>query len=83
MIMNIKRITSLLILLAAIALGSCKTREKLVYFQEGDINDEAALSSYTPVFKIDDLLSIVISAEDPETIIPFNQPTLPALPMEI
>lgn len=31
-------------------------------------------ASYTPVFKPDDFLSVVVTAEDPETAIPFNFP---------
>lgn len=60
-----------------ILVSSCKTREKIVYFQEGvAIADSIAVntSNYTPRFKKDDLLSIVVSADDPLAVLPFNLP---------
>lgn len=57
--------------------SSCKTHEKLVYFQEGiSENDSSKVntSHYTPSFKKDDLLSIIVTADNPETVLPFNLP---------
>ncbi len=58
-------------------LTACKTREKLIYFQDGvSGNDTSGVntSTYTPTLKKDDLLSIIVTGDDPETAIPFNLP---------
>ena len=54
---------------------SCRTAEKVVYFQ-GSENDSLQVSaaSFTPVFKVDDFLSIVITAEDLESAQIYNLP---------
>ena len=60
-----------------IVVSSCKTREKIVYFQEGvAVTDSITVntSNYTPKFKKDDLLSVIVSADDPLTALPFNLP---------
>lgn len=63
------------ILLLAIQLTSCKTRENLVYFQStGNDTVTQRQRNYTPVFKADDFLSIVVTGEDPEASLPFNSP---------
>jgi len=72
---NIFYLSILTVLL--ISITSCKTREKLVYFQNGvSGSDSSAVntSNYTPTFKKDDLLSIVVTADEPEAAIPFNLP---------
>lgn len=70
--MNVKIFVSLFFATLFIGLTGCKTKEKLVYFQQGDIDSLSALNNYSPVLKSDDLLSIVISGEDPEAVVPFN-----------
>lgn len=60
-----------------IMVSSCKTREKIVYFQKGvAVEDSIAVntSNYTPKLKKDDLLSIVVAADDPLGALPFNLP---------
>lgn len=67
--------TSLMIfLLLGLLLGSCQTHKKLVYFQDSiSENDSLSVeSNFTPTLKTDDLLSITVTADDPETAIPFN-----------
>lgn len=65
-----------LLLLATLAV-SCSTRKKMVYFQTAGADSTAAApANYTPVFKTDDFLSIVVTAEDPETAVAFNFPSL-------
>lgn len=55
---------------------SCRTRERVIYFQDSESDSLAAyIPSFTPVFKIDDFLSIVITAEDPESAKIYNLPT--------
>lgn len=53
---------------------SCKTHEKLVYFQDSITdNDSIQLTNnFTPTLKIDDLLQIAVSSDYPEAAIPFN-----------
>lgn len=51
-------------------LFSCNLRKDLVYFQSEIA--ESSQGNYTPMLKKDDLLSITVSASDPETAIPFN-----------
>ena len=70
---NIFYLSFLAVVLMSIT--ACKTREKLVYFQEGvSVNDSSSVntSTYTSTFKTDDLLSIVVMGDDPEAAIPFN-----------
>jgi polysaccharide export outer membrane protein len=56
-------------------LYSCKTREKLVYFQNS-VNDSvtSSFSNYTPIFKSDDFLSIIVTGEELDAVTPFNLP---------
>lgn len=61
-----------LLLLATLAV-SCSTRKKMVYFQ-GDENIKTASTTYAPVFKPDDYISVIVTADDPETAVPFNFP---------
>jgi len=59
----------------ALSLNGCKTREKMVYFQNsGQDSGAVSTASFTPVFKIDDFLSIIITAEDPEAAKVYNLP---------
>jgi polysaccharide export outer membrane protein len=52
---------------------SCKPREEMVYYQNIDSLTNAEQSnSYEIKIQPDDLLMIIVSADDPETAIPFN-----------
>ncbi len=52
---------------------SCKSREEVVYYQNIDAMAKAEQSnSYEIKIQPDDLLLIIVSADDPETAIPFN-----------
>lgn len=63
---------AIIFILTIVILPSCNTHQKLVYFQE-EISASAEINSnYTPTFKTDDLLSIIISGDSPESAIPFN-----------
>lgn len=62
---------SLLFLLLLI-FGSCQSYKKIVYFQHKI--EGAASSTYTPVFKADDFISINVAGEDPEAVAIFNLP---------
>jgi polysaccharide export outer membrane protein len=64
-----KAITLFLILL----LFSCASRKDLVYYQGIDgISNQEKSSSYEIKLQPDDLLMIIVSAEDPEIAMPFN-----------
>lgn len=60
----------ILFLIMICFLSSCNLRKEMVYFQT-ELQDTTP-SQYTPVFKKDDLLWIKITADDPETAVPFN-----------
>lgn len=61
---------SLLITLLA---SSCASKEDVVYFQGiGDFETLVDKNSFTPKFKVDDLVSIYVSTIDPEASASFN-----------
>lgn len=65
-------VTFLLLLTGLITISSCKTYDKMVYFQGNTTDDSQVAANYNPVLKTDDLLTIQISADDPESIAAFN-----------
>lgn len=68
--------TKSLICLITIIIGtfsSCNLEKKIVYFQDstdGEVID--TYKGYTPKFKSDDVLSILVTADDPASTEPFN-----------
>lgn len=62
-----------LLLLVSIALSSCASKQNIVYFQDaGNFETLVGDNSFTPKFKIDDLISIHVSTLNPEASVPFN-----------
>lgn len=64
-----------LFLIAIIFLGSCASKEDVVYFQNAALSGletQVKESSSTTRFKVDDLISIYVSTLDPEASAPFN-----------
>ena len=61
------------IIIALLLLSSCVSRKKMVYLEDID-NQKSydAATKYEPTLQPDDLLSIVVSAVNPEVVIPFN-----------
>jgi len=54
-------------------LFSCASRKDIVYYQNIDgMNTQQHVNSYEVKIQPDDLLMIIVSAEDPEIAIPFN-----------
>ncbi len=52
---------------------SCASKKEVVYFQNASgFETLVDKNSYTPKFKVDDLISIHISTLDPEVSVPFN-----------
>lgn len=65
-----------LYLLASLILFSCGTRKEIVLFNQDNRESlESTYQNFTPVFKKDDFIAVVVTAEDPESAIPFNYPT--------
>jgi len=56
---------------------SCKPREELVYYQNIDgLASSEKLNSYEIKIQPDDLLMIIVSADNPESALPFNLSTI-------
>lgn len=55
---------------------SCVSNKNIAYFQNDEIDQENVSNVYTTIFKPDDLLQIVISADDLEAVKPFNLPAV-------
>lgn len=62
-------------LIAATLASSCNLRKNVTYFQQDSSDSISINASYTPILTVDDLLSIIVMANKPETAIPFNLPT--------
>lgn len=63
----------LLLIVSVLLLSSCATKKEVVYFQNtGDFETLVDKNSFTPKFKVDDLVSIYVSTLDSEASAPFN-----------
>ncbi len=63
--------------LFVLLVSSCKPKEELVYYQNIDgLKSSEQANSYEIKIQPDDLLLIIVSADDPETAIPFNLSTI-------
>lgn len=60
--------------LGILMLTSCVSREKIVNYQDIDINN-ITLKNFETVIKPDDLLMILVSAQDPVAVQPYNLTT--------
>ncbi len=71
------KLKKLLLLLVVISVASCASRKDLAYMQNADsVKELESFYSFEPTLKVDDLLSIIVSAETPEVTIPFNLPQI-------
>lgn len=75
--------TSISFILSAFILAllsvSCRTAERVIYFQDSKSDSLAVLTpGFTPIFKVDDFLSIVITTADPESAQIYNLPATTA-----
>ncbi|MBP1841712.1 polysaccharide biosynthesis/export family protein [Formosa algae] len=76
-IINQFQLKFLLIPIMALMLASCGAkRESIVYFQDEQATIQTELSEFEIRFKPDDLLTIDVSAIDPEAARPFNLPAV-------
>lgn len=63
--------------LSLLVLLSCASKKKVVYLQDIDQTKSYDSSTlYEPKLQPDDLLSIIVSAENPELTVPFNLPQI-------
>lgn len=75
MLIKSQKILCWLLLLQSIA--SCTSSSGIVYLQDVDSSKlENKKVEYEPKLQPDDLLSIIVSAENPESTIPFNLPQI-------
>lgn len=64
-------------ILAIITATSCASRKKIVYFQDEPLEEGQLTSEPTQlIYKPDDILTINVSALDPDTVRPFNLPVV-------
>lgn len=66
-------------LFVLLALAGCNLDKKIVYFQDGSDSDVVVERKYTPIFKPNDLLSIVVTGDDMAVVEPFNLKDSPAI----
>ncbi|MEO8238596.1 MAG: polysaccharide biosynthesis/export family protein [Flavobacterium sp.] len=85
--LKISNITKISILFVVLFLFfSCASKKDIVYYQNIDgINNQQNAVSYEVKIQPDDLLMIIVSAEDPEIAIPFNltSVTIPTANLQI
>lgn len=75
--MNINFYCKLFLGLVLLSMVSCASRKDIVYLQNVDASgNESDALNYEPKLQKDDLLSIIISADQPELTIPFNMPQI-------
>lgn len=75
--MNFKTALRVGLFIFALSLVSCASRKNVAYLQNVDaIGDNKAVASYEPKLQNDDLLSIIVSADQPELTYPFNMPQI-------
>lgn len=76
------------LLLALLALVSCKAPKNMAYFADAErFKEQPILQTYENKIQKDDLLSITVTSKSPELTIPFNTPpsynvTSPAMPRQ-
>ncbi|MFD2568105.1 polysaccharide biosynthesis/export family protein [Pseudotenacibaculum haliotis] len=66
----------ILSIISSFILSSCVSKKKITYFQNDEIDQSLVSNNYKTIFKPDDLLQIVISAQELETVRPFNLPVV-------
>jgi polysaccharide export outer membrane protein len=74
--MRVSFFTKLLLLFFSIFFLSCASKKDIVYLQDVDTIKASNSFSYEPVLKNDDLLSIIVSADDPEVTYMFKIPQI-------
>lgn len=71
-----KHIYPILLVLFIILLGSCAKEKDFIYFQSNNtkntVNTDSTIKQFVPVLKRNDVITITVSALDPEATKPFN-----------
>jgi polysaccharide export outer membrane protein len=76
-ITKMKKSNILIVLLAIFALTSCGSRKNIIYFQDEPVDSGVLMSEPKQIiYKPDDILTINVSALDPDTVKPFNLPVV-------
>jgi polysaccharide export outer membrane protein len=70
------KINLLSVILILILFSSCSSISDISYLQFDDLNIKQTNNDYQLKFKADDLLQIVVSSEDFESVQPFNMPVV-------
>src|SRR5690606_1377064 len=70
---KIFRMRILYLILALAFLGSCASREQVVYLQPSESRPELDYDNLAPRIQAEDLLTITVSGADMNAILPFNQ----------
>lgn len=65
------------ITLITLILSACNLDKKIVYFQSDEKETTNVSRTYAPIFKVNDLLSIVVTADNLDAAIPFNMQDSP------
>ena len=68
----------IVLLLTVLSLASCVSRREMVYLYNADqgVKNEAGKVGYEPLLQNDDVLTIIVSAENPEVAAPYNLKTV-------
>ena len=67
----------LLLILIIVALSSCTSSKEIIYFQDEPVSSLETINLTSDiVYKPNDLITINVSALDPETVKPFNLPVI-------
>ncbi len=75
--MIVKYLKNILLLLFIAVVASCSSGAKITYLQNADTKPpEEKPLKYEPTLQSDDLLSIIVSAQNPESTVPFNLPQI-------
>jgi polysaccharide biosynthesis/export protein len=74
--LKLNRLNQFVAIFTTFLIFSCTSKKKYIYFQGGISNTTETNKNYTPVFRTDDFLSVVVTGPDLEAVKPFNQPIL-------
>lgn len=64
------------LILLLFILGSCVSKKKIIYLQYDSIDVSKVNNNYQLRFKSDDMLQIIVSSENVESVLPFNLPVV-------
>lgn len=62
----------IMMLFMAISISSCVSKKDMIYFQNDEVITNELLKNYAPRIQTDDILSITVSASEPESVKPYN-----------